>query len=667
MSKSCSKTLAKIAVCSASLLATVSGIGISQSMPVLADSEVSSQNLSVLVGKAESDSFKEKAAKASAGDQKALSDAIDKAKSVSENKGDYKAAYDGLLSAMTAVDSDYKSDLNELIKKAGDLDLSGISPAARATFNNNLATAKSISDYVYATPERVDDAIRGLNNSMKNINPDKKSNNKATDNQADNSKKTDSKTDSKADNKQTDNEKSNSKDESKADNKDSKQDNDSKSDSQSDDTKNNTKSDDNSVINNPKTDINKGTSENQKEANNKTKEDNKKDDKQDKDLDSFSVKTLLTNLVEHGKSTNFTSLLSISSSTSQDAFRKTNSSAEDALKSGKINAMREAAKNLSDAENSVFKSATSDLQKMADNASYVMSTDRFKKMPQNIQTELSEAYSNAILVLADPNISSGDLTVAKAEITKALQDGDNSYDKTDLKQAIESADNLVDSVNFKNLSQEDQAQIKEALQNAKTAVNANSKAENDSALRNLRNAISTSLTNEINKKEAQGKLDTTHQGTIVNKANRDENLAGKKSLIKTAYKKGDMQDGQGTKYYGADGSSNSSKGQTSAGDSAGDGVKREKTAKGKKHNPDKDKTDKDKTNSSENPEKGTNSSENTAEPIARSKKQKEGALPQTGRFIVKHAGVIMGVVSAIMAALAGLFIYNEKKDKVKNK
>ena len=251
-----------------------------------------------------------------------------------------------------------------------------------------------------------------------------------------------------------------------------------------------------------------------------------------------------------------------------------------------------------------------------------MRTDSFKNLDNNQKLDLLTSLTTAEAVEQNPWATPLMRAQAKNALMNDLALDQNGISpKTHLADSIKRAKALIKSKAFgKNTST-----VEATLAQAEAIQKSGDKAQQEKVAKALDNVMQTGLSSEVVALTAQVKK-----------------LSAKKSA-KTASK---------SSKSGSDSDSDSNTSSDGSGDSSdSDGSKSKKSKKSKQ--------DKNKSDDSTNDSDSDGDSRDDA-PATKTEQAKSGVLPQTGRFILKHAPIIAGMF-AVLAGIFGAWLYRNKK------
>lgn len=638
------------------------------------------EGVTALVDLAKSDGFQEKAKASGQTDLDKLNKAVDTAQKALASKD--KNASDMIYNAgsnlkriMVKIDNNAKINLNKLVSEATQK-----MPSANAEYKDSLNKALNDGRAVLASMESTPDAISAASS---NISTALEQMGYSVSGNTDSQKSPDKQN--------TDPAKS---DDSKHSNDDSK-----------------SKGMDNT--------INKNTEENKDHQTNadltKNDENSAKNGK-DSDVtvseDKRDAEDILKDSLKLANSNDMQLKSTLASRDEQDALK---TAIDDAKKaSGKTEANL-ANKNLVAAMNAINKSAKEPLVKALAEMTAISKTYGFGNLDQTVQREFNQAMQQVSSVVNDPDASYASIIAAEKISTDQLATIVSKADKHDLNSAIEDLENLQGSGVFEGLPQSSKTALTRALNKAKEVAGnttASQKDVNDAA-KDLREAQRDALADQIenlkdkvgekgDKKDAdknasdkdgaassldnlaskqpttradalkalaaaikkgdqvkassayenasdgakdalkgalyQGKLDYADSFTSVKQLNKDtRDINAALSMFNTSKS-------NGTKQLSTNGNSNGNLSNNGSGSSNGSG------SNGRSDN-----------SGANGSGSGDNGSANNGTGATNSTPKSQGALPQTGRYLMKHAKAAIAGLGAILATLAGVLVYNNKK------
>lgn len=405
-----------------------------------------------------------------------------------------------------------------------------------------------------------------------------------------------------------------------------------------------TKSDSNSNSGNSNNgDSNKSDNSNSSDNKSNNKSDNKSDNKssssssspEDNDLDYIDEQTL-KDTIHQAEMPEMQMLSSMAGTDDRKALATAIIAANKAVGADKLT-MTIANTNLKRAMQFIKNDAKKALNDQVQQMTAISKTPAFNKLDQKVQSAFNDALMKASTVNADPEATYADILNATKDSSVVLQDIYSKADKTDLNATIEQIGNLKDSNTWNSIPRKSKSMLNRALAKAEdVSANAGATQDNvDEATKDLRSAEIQALSDAI----------STMKDTIKNGKTAKESTG---RVVRTAASSGKSGS-----------SDNSGSGSSDNSDSSNGGKRSSKGSSGS--NGSSSSSDDSGSGSSDN--SGSGDSSQSAQPKSQSAK----ALPQTGRYIMRHAKAIMAGLAAGMAGLAGYAVYDKKRDKKADK
>lgn len=254
------------------------------------------------------------------------------------------------------------------------------------------------------------------------------------------------------------------------------------------------------------------------------------------------------------------------------------------------------------------------LKYLIQDAQDFMQTDAYESLSNTQKLNLLTSLNNAEAVEQNANATDLMRALAKSALVEDLVLGrDGISPSAHLANSIKEAENLIKNKAFGK----DNTKVQSALTAAKVAQNSGDKGQQEKAANELDRAMKSGLSGEVAAlKKEEAKL---------------KKMSAKKIGAKKA-------------------KNNESNGDS---DSNGDGTDSDSSKS--------DKAKRDKSNGdSKNHDSNSARDDAPAETSHAKSKVARGALPQTGRFILAHAGIIASVFAVLIAGF-GVWLYKDKK------
>lgn len=384
-------------------------------------------------------------------------------------------------------------------------------------------------------------------------------------------------------------------------------------------------------------------SNNKSDNKSNSKSDNKSDNKssssssspEDNDLDYIDEQTL-KDTIHQAEMPEMQMLSSMAGTDDRKALATAIIAANKAVGADKLT-MTIANTNLKRAMQFIKNDAKKALNDQVQQMTAISKTPAFNKLDQKVQSAFNDAMMKASTVNADPEATYADILNATRDSSVVLQDIYSKADKTDLNATIEQIGNLKDSNTWNSIPRKSKSMLNRALAKAEdVSANAGATQDNvDEATKDLRSAEIQALSDAI----------ATMKDTIKNGKTAKESTG---RVVRTAASSGKSGSSDNSSSGSSDNSGSSNGGKRSSTGSSGS-------------NGSSGSSDNSGSGSSDNSDSGDSSQ--SAQPKSQSAK----ALPQTGRYIMRHAKAIMAGLAAGMAGLAGYAVYDKKRDKKADK